>query len=592
MPRHEDPMPCPRFQPPRPTDEHIPATTAAAAATTHTGLRPVVVQKQLKFQATVEEYDSDSSSAGSAVPDRCSSPSAPAPSTSAGAETGADAGTGRRGMAACNDNLPITPPSSRDCSPRRRHRPSVHFSTRHPVVLHHRTDSSSSSASSSSSSSSSSPSSSSSCASSSKSSSKEDRVRRAEPLGQETPFLSVVDKQWGVLFTEKGEPTRRLGEVLRGVANYIIREYEPSASLVIPPSKLAAFYRRYRVEKEPFPLEALFDFDSRHALRNLELLYQDLSCEYHLIPDTHHHHHHHHHRSKPSIPALTPTGLQTWLTLLIQASPSSESLRLSRLLLDAPLEADPSPCSPSSTCPSSSSSSSAAPERLPAQLSRHLLPAHRNNKIYSAIASALDAWYDRTRNPPQRTNPNPNPASVSSPPSWSNILYDALGGGVSSSSSSNIAPQHRKPKPLPGPPTPHPHKNHHQDIRPRRHETIVLSPRHFAAANTSRPPLRQHSKFAILDDATQETTSPLRTRQSRDAGTRSRGDVRAHSRGVLSSSSRRVPHPDEQTHHLSGKTQARHAPRQPLRTESYRFSQGREPGLSRDELSGVRRRCV
>ncbi|KAG5946213.1 hypothetical protein E4U59_004268 [Claviceps monticola] len=39
---------------------------------------------------------------------------------------------------------PPTPPSSRNGSPQHRHRPSVHFSARHPLVLHHKGESSAS----------------------------------------------------------------------------------------------------------------------------------------------------------------------------------------------------------------------------------------------------------------------------------------------------------------------------------------------------------------------------------------------------------------------------------------------------------------
>jgi hypothetical protein len=34
--------------------------------------------------------------------------------------------------------------------------------------------------------------------------------------------LSPVDQQWGSLFNIDGKPTQRLGQVLRGLANYIV----------------------------------------------------------------------------------------------------------------------------------------------------------------------------------------------------------------------------------------------------------------------------------------------------------------------------------------------------------------------------------
>ncbi|KAG6006757.1 hypothetical protein E4U21_006742 [Claviceps maximensis] len=525
----------------------------------HTVLRPSVPRRS-KFQATVEEYDSDSSLSGSA---------APSPSTNSGAGAGAGAAADEDGrlMPDGHGSLPVKPVSSKHCSPRRRQRPSVHFSTRHPVVLHHRTDSTSSSSSSSLSSSNSSSSAPSS--SSSSTSSKRVSSRDVGALGQETPFSSVVDRQWGVLFTEKGEPTTRLGEVLRGVANYIIREYKPSASLITP-GKLSAFYRRYRLEKEPFPLDALFEFDSRQALRNLELLYQDLSCEYHLIPDHHHHHHHHHHhRTGPSIPALTPTGLQTWLALLIQASPSCESHRLSQLLLDVPLEADTSSSS------SSSSSSSATPERLPAQLSRSLLPAHRNEKVYTVIASALDGWYERARS----FHPREMPVPVASPPSWSTIICDALGGGVSSSSSSSSSSsafsQQHKIKRLPAPQDSHPEKRNHRDVCPRRHESIILPSGYDAGAGRPRP--KHHGKFATFthDQRAEERVSDGKGTRAREVRTQPQ-PTRDSEPWSSSSSSRRAPYADERTHRVHVKAQGRYSHREDPRTETYRtFLRGR-----------------
>lgn len=34
--------------------------------------------------------------------------------------------------------------------------------------------------------------------------------------------LSAVDQTWGMLFDDRGEPTARLGQVLRGIANYLV----------------------------------------------------------------------------------------------------------------------------------------------------------------------------------------------------------------------------------------------------------------------------------------------------------------------------------------------------------------------------------
>ena len=80
-----------------------------------------------------------------------------------------------------------TAPSSITSSPKLR--PTVHFSDRAPPKLHQQPSSRSSTTSS---------------------------------AGQ-SPELSVIDRQWGKLFTGVGEPTTRLLQVLRGLANYIVR---------------------------------------------------------------------------------------------------------------------------------------------------------------------------------------------------------------------------------------------------------------------------------------------------------------------------------------------------------------------------------
>jgi hypothetical protein len=43
----------------------------------------------------------------------------------------------------------------------------------------------------------------------------------SEPAKQ-GPTLSAVDLKWGRLFDERGDPTARLGQVLRGIANYLV----------------------------------------------------------------------------------------------------------------------------------------------------------------------------------------------------------------------------------------------------------------------------------------------------------------------------------------------------------------------------------
>lgn len=62
--------------------------------------------------------------------------------------------------------------------------------------------------------------------------------------------LSTIDKRWGRLFDNEGSPTERLGQILRGLANHLIEEFIPKRSIVIPPTKMAAFYSKHKLEKE------------------------------------------------------------------------------------------------------------------------------------------------------------------------------------------------------------------------------------------------------------------------------------------------------------------------------------------------------
>lgn len=88
-----------------------------------------------------------------------------------------------------------TTSSSPQSSPRASH--SVRFRDRGPVVLHAET-----------------------------------RPSPAEVDGQGARRYSVVDQKWGVLFDQRGEPTARLGQLLRGIANYMVgfRFYRRSPS--------------------------------------------------------------------------------------------------------------------------------------------------------------------------------------------------------------------------------------------------------------------------------------------------------------------------------------------------------------------------
>ncbi|KAM4066845.1 hydroxyproline-rich glycoprotein DZ-HRGP [Hirsutella rhossiliensis] len=187
------------------------------------------------------------------------------------------------------------------------------------------------------------------------------------------PELSVVDLQWGRLFTGCGEPTTRLRQVLRGLANYINAEYEPKNSVVITPGKLYTFYKRCQLDVELYPFQVIFDCSSRKPMRCLELFYQDLRCEYHLVQGES--------RDRPYIPALTSDGFVNWMSAFIQASPDAEAKRLDGIMAALPIEAD-------------SEAPNEKPERLPKQLSRHLFPSRPHERTCQYVSNALKVWYD------------------------------------------------------------------------------------------------------------------------------------------------------------------------------------------------------
>lgn len=205
---------------------------------------------------------------------------------------------------------------------------------------------------------------------------------------------------------------------------------------------------------------------------------------------------------RPSTPALTPTGLHTWLTAFIQASPGPESERLSRVLLDAPLETD-------------APGADHKPERLPKQLSRHLLPSSRNDAVHEKIVTALDDWNKRMG----ITTPEP------SSPSWGTLLADDT-----------------PPYSPPLPPLPRvnsvsmarrerekiydPDDIHRRDSTQHTPQPVTVSP-----ANTGRPRLRQREKYPSSPATSIHVTSHPRqhAKQPRDDDSKPRSSYSHHS---------------------------------------------------------------
>ncbi|KAB8290240.1 hypothetical protein EYC80_011108 [Monilinia laxa] len=222
-----------------------------------------------------------------------------------------------------------------------------------------------------------------------------------------TVELSTIDQKWGRLFDSDSRPTERLGQFLRGLANHIVDDFAPKKSIVITPSKMAAYYGAYPIgNKEIHPYVSIFKTLSNNQISKL---YQDLGCQHHLVQEDFH--------SGPTIPALTPLGFAHWMTIQISAYPSEESERLGKVVLALPIDAD-------------GQMVDGKPERLPKQISRHLLPDVGDRDSEKLMRTAMSQFSDNlgdshnSRSKPTASSPplrqsspadRPQPRSVDTP---------------------------------------------------------------------------------------------------------------------------------------------------------------------------------
>lgn len=82
----------------------------------------------------------------------------------------------------------------------------------------------------------------------------------------------------------------------------------------------------------------------------------------------------------PITPALTPVGFAHWTTIHILAYPEVEAKRLETVVLDLPIDAD-------------GVSQDGRPERLPKQLSRHLLPQKEDRRSRRGLEDAIEDFF-------------------------------------------------------------------------------------------------------------------------------------------------------------------------------------------------------
>lgn len=142
---------------------------------------------------------------------------------------------------------------------------------------------------------------------------------------------------------------------------------------------------------------------------DLSHIYRDMDCEHHFIQQSTS-------KDRPTVPALTPTGFERWMTLLIMSDPNLEYQRFTKAVLNMPI-----------------SNADDTKERFPKELSRRLFPKHSDtttrilvdDSIYAdGVLTRLrdyarDEAYEDT-NHREETMPTPSastfPLSASKPP--------------------------------------------------------------------------------------------------------------------------------------------------------------------------------
>lgn len=317
------------------------------------------------------------------------------------------------------------------------------------------------------------------------------------------------------------------------------------------------------------------------------MLYQDLACEYHLVQE--------HARTRPCIPALTPSGLATWMTAFVRASPGHESRRLSAMLLDMPLEADRVP-----------------PERLPKQLSRHLLPAHPVDDAAALVAASLADWARRGAGESRTTTPAENvylPAASSAASSASSSCYSAssyfpptLHQSHSYTAArpklvscrdrrSSYATRPTPPPPPPPVPVHHHHHHGHHGRHGHRSHHLGYAHHHHHQPPPPAPPPSASAYLARPEYRSSRDSSPQRRHGSRRARDRSPKSQRAQSRDKRCAAAAASAVAVERRR--SREVSPPETPPSPARAESYRFFQGRGsagPRWTYDECRRDRKR--
>ncbi|KAF3170215.1 hypothetical protein TWF788_010227 [Orbilia oligospora] len=161
-------------------------------------------------------------------------------------------------------------------------------------------------------------------------------ARQRDPVleqPEDEPEILRADSFWGDLFDKSESPptaTVTLSQFLRGLADYIITEFEPKNSIVITPPKMLGFYAKFRIPGgERLSWENFF---LGRPVKELSDVYQALNCHHHLVPPKDSA------SVPPTVPSLTPQGFERWMTIQILADPDQEAKRLITVLKQCPIQ--------------------------------------------------------------------------------------------------------------------------------------------------------------------------------------------------------------------------------------------------------------
>ncbi|RDL39010.1 uncharacterized protein BP5553_03350 [Venustampulla echinocandica] len=337
-----------------------------------------------------------------------------------------------------------------------------------------------------------------------------DREPRARPARTfSTADLSTIDQKWGRLVDSEGTPTQRLGQFLRGLANHIIDDFQPKKSIVVTPEKMAAYYSRYSLQNEPHPLLSIF---RAQANEQISLLYRDLGCQHFFVQEDA--------KKEPVIPALTPLGFAHWMTMSILAYPEEESERLGKVVLDLPIDAD-------------GQMVDGKPERLPKQLSRHLLPAKEDWDSKVLVDSAMASFLENLGTTRRRKG------SIESPPT---------SRGASTSQRTRPVEVHQTTKTSP---------------------TVPNSPHHE----------RERKPYSGEQSNSSDNGEPVKIERERQPYTAQPGSGKVYAdstsglgRAASTSSRRKNPESQGTRHNRTQSTSSNHCPPPPPRTHNRRTS--------------------